>query len=90
MGWKPSPWLLAQDSHIAWGVVFSFATSALHLAWWWVPVVLLLELVLKEGIFDQVVEDDPLFWRGMVDWAFYIVGALLGAVLIGISNTWQT
>jgi len=74
-GWSPGTWLLAQDCHFAWGLAIVFGVYATHLVHWLIPVILILELVLKEGLFDQIVERNPLWPDGFVDWMFYVLGA---------------
>jgi hypothetical protein len=82
--WSPGTWLLAQDAHFAWGLAIVFGVYATHLAHWFIPVILILELVLKEGLFDQIVERNPLFPYGLVDWFFYVLGAGTGYLLLHV------
>jgi len=81
-GWSPSSWLLAQDCHFAWGLAITFGVYAAHLAHWFIPVILVLEFVFKEGLFDQFVEGNYLFPDGFVDWLFYVFGAGAGYLLL--------
>ena len=83
-GWSPSSWLLAQDSHFAWGLAITFGVYAGHLVHWFIPVILILELVLKEGLFDQIVEKNPLWPSGVIDWLFYVLGAGVAWGLINL------
>jgi len=57
---------------------------AAHLPLWLIPVILLLELVFKEALFDQIVEKNPLFPDGLLDWVFYVLGAEVGYLLLQI------
>jgi hypothetical protein len=57
---------------------------AAHLPLWLIPVILLLELVFKEALFDQIVEKNPLVPDGLFDWAFYVLGAWLAFLLLQI------
>lgn len=83
--WLPSSWLLAQDSHFAYGLALSFAISAFHASLWWIVGLLIAELFFKEYLFDQVlVEKNPLLWNGLTDWAFYVLGAGVGAGLLRV------
>ena len=81
-GWSPSSWLLAQDAHFAWGLAITFGVYVAHLDYWLIPFLLLLELLLKEAVFDQIVERNPLFPYGLVDWSFYVLGAGAGYLLL--------
>jgi len=83
-GWSPGTWLLAQDCHFAWGLAIVFGVYATHLAHWFIPVILILELVLKEGLFDQIVERNPLWPDGFVDWMFYVLGAGVAFLLLHV------
>lgn len=80
-GWSPSPQLLAQDAHFGYGLAIAFA-SYLFAAPWLIPILLTLILALKEGLFDQFVEGNPLVFDGLFDWAFYCLGSLAGIALI--------
>jgi len=82
--WSPGSWLLAQDAHFAWGLAITFGVYAAHLVRWLIPVILLLELLLKETVFDQIVEKNPLFPSGLVDWSFYVLGAGAGYLLLHV------
>jgi hypothetical protein len=81
-GWSPGEWLLAQDAHFAWGLAITFGVYAAHLDHWFIPFILLAELLLKEAVFDQIVERSPLWPDGFVDWSFYVLGAGAGYFLL--------
>ena len=81
-GWSPGEWLLAQDAHFAWGLAITFGVYAAHLDHWLIPFILLAELLLKEAVFDQIVERNPLWPNGFIDWSFYVLGAGAGYFLL--------
>ena len=75
--WFPSGGLLAQEVHLAFGLMFVFGARAFgYPAWWGAATILVVDFV-KEATFDQWVEGEPLVWDGMIDWAFYWVGVLV-------------
>ena len=82
-GWYPSTWLLAQDAHFGWGLALAFGVGIFSLGYLWIVILLVGERVIKEYVVDQLlIEKDPLIWDGLVDWAFYIMGAAVGYGLI--------
>jgi hypothetical protein len=80
--WYPSTWLLAQDCHFGYGLAISFFVYAVHLSPLWIITLLLAELLLKEALFDQFVEKNPLVWNGFIDFSFYALGALAGFIIV--------
>jgi|SRR5580692_8722689 hypothetical protein len=78
--WVPSAWLCAQLSHTGWGAFLVLAVAPhLGLAWTW--AMLLVFVLLKDGIFDMVVEGST--WTGeAVDGLFYCLGGLIGCVAL--------
>lgn len=86
-GWEPSSWLLAQDCHFGYGLAIPLATYAFHWPLWAIPLLLFIELIGKEGLFDQIVEKNPLVWGGLVDWSFYILGSAVAYGLLRLIIT---
>ena len=79
--WSPTSWLLAQDAHFAYGLAIFFGVYTFR-AWpGWIIVILIAELVFKEGLFDVYVEGNPLVWNGLIDWSFYLLGSMVAAIL---------
>lgn len=75
---------LAQSIHFGWGLALVTGVVFLHSPLWLVPALLAAELVLKEGVFDQMVEGNPLVWNGLTDWSFYVLGSASGFLLLHV------
>ncbi|MEM3656399.1 MAG: hypothetical protein QW453_06780 [Thermoprotei archaeon] len=84
MVWQPDSWLLAQDCHFGYGLAITFGVRAFHAPLYWIGILLVLELVFKEGLFDQFVEGNKLVWGGLIDWSFYIFGSLAGLIILAV------
>jgi hypothetical protein len=86
-GWTPSSFLLAQMVHffVAVAVIFGFAAFQYIILWGW-GFILVIALV-KETVFDQVVEKNPFFWSGATDWFFYLVGCVVATLILILTNT---
>jgi len=78
---QPPRWLLALDSHIAWGfgVPSFFAWTAKNF-WLGALIILLIDLI-KETTYDVWEEGEPFFWDGFTDWLEYWAGVLLALAL---------
>lgn len=79
--WTPPAWLLAVDSHIAWG----FGVPA-WFAWWdgnfvFGAVVIIVISFFKEMFFDPYVEGAPFITSGIFDWLEYFLGVGLSAAV---------
>jgi hypothetical protein len=79
--WTPSTFLLAQDAHFAWGLAISLFIRMMHFPLYYLIGTLIAILVLKEGVFDTIVEGNPLIWSGLIDFIFYCLGALIGFII---------
>jgi|SRR5579875_1696590 hypothetical protein len=88
----PPKWLLALDSHIAWGaaipVIFAlsyyvhlYGLAALQLFSLGAVVILSVDLI-KEVILDPYFEGEPFFFDGLVDWLEYWAGIGLSLFLL--------
>lgn len=76
--WVPTAWLCAQLSHLGWGAFGMLVTSlAADPAWGW--GVLAVWVVLKDLVFDVLVESSPLADEA-VDGIFYVLGGFIGLV----------
>lgn len=78
---RESTGALAYDVHFTLGVVIVQSAYLLGKLWL-VPLVLVLELFFKEGLFDQFVEDNPIVFGGLLDFLTYCAGSALTFLLI--------
>ena len=78
----PSSFLLAQDSHVAWGMAATFGSQSLGFPWYLGALVILIVALIKELTYDTYVEKQPFIWSGAIDWAFYCVGVGIAASIL--------
>ena len=75
--WTPSLEFCAESCHVAWGGLI-FLVVALHAGPWWASVALIAWATPKEFVIDPLIEHDPIWTNGLIDFAFYVAGGLLG------------
>jgi hypothetical protein len=80
--WFPSGGFLAQEVHFAFGLAFVLGAKALGFSPGLGAAVILLVDFTKEATFDEWVEKEPLFYNGLIDWLFYVIGAAVAAGLL--------
>jgi len=78
--WLPSSELLAQMLHTSLGFAFTVAPLIKGYPLWFGITLILIVDLFKELTFDQVVEGEPFFWDGLVDWSFYVLGCVVGVL----------
>ena len=79
--WYPSSLVDAQSAHIAWGAVIMLVTHLYGFNLWWCFGFLTLWIVVKEYVFDLIIEQDSLEYS-TIDAALYVVGAILALLVI--------
>ena len=82
--WTPSANFLAQEVHFVIGVLFVISAVAFHYPWWYGAIAIFIISLLKESIFDPIVEGAPFLWDGAEDFSFYLVGIAAASVIIYI------
>jgi len=81
---NPSRNFLAQEVHFVIGILFVIAAVTFHKPWWYGATVIFVISLLKETIFDPLVERAPFFWNGAKDFSFYLIGIAVGAALTNL------
>lgn len=66
-----------QIAHVGWGA-FLFMALHQHIAGWRAMVVVFAFATIKEAIFDPMTETLAEQGSGLQDWAFWILGLILG------------
>ena len=82
--WTPNANFLAQEVHFVIGVLFVIAAVACHYPWWYGAITIFIIALLKETIFDPIVEEAPFLWDGAEDFSFYLIGIAAASVIIYI------
>jgi len=80
--WNPSTNFLAQEIHLVIGILFVTLAVVFHYPWWYGAITIFIVSILKESIFDPIVEEAPFFWNGAIDFSFYLIGIVVGAALV--------
>jgi hypothetical protein len=80
--WNPSANFLAQEVHFVIGLSFVIASVAFHYPWWYGVVAIFIISLLKETVFDPIVEEAPFFWNGAEDFSFYLLGIAVATALV--------
>lgn len=77
-------WILAQEVHVSLGSLFVFAAKCLFNAPLIGAIVILVVAIIKEFSFDRIIEKDPFFWNGLIDWSVYWLGVAIAAVSLAV------
>jgi hypothetical protein len=81
--WSPGPKTILQTLHICAGCAIVLASVSLGFGWW-STVIAGGWIVLKEGVFDLVIERSSV-QDELIDAAFYVVGAGLAGIVLVLS-----
>ena len=72
---------VSQMSHVGWGIVTVWAMMFLFHQVWWIGGLTLLGIAsLKEGLVDVFFEDTETRGNGWEDWAYWMLGGVIGIV----------
>lgn len=79
---------VSQNAHWAGGALFVVGVPMLFGKWitWWAAVVFTIYAAVKEYAIDPATEDPKFAGSGDQDFAFYIVGVILGLIVVYISQ----
>ncbi|MCY0880689.1 MAG: hypothetical protein OWS74_01725 [Firmicutes bacterium] len=72
---------MAQEVHFVIGVLFVIASAAANFTnhnLYYGAIAIIIIAILKESIFDPLVEKAPFFWDGAEDFLFYVIGVAIG------------
>lgn len=82
-------WLISQQTHFAYGMLFPLIFHVLFSRPFLGAVVILAVDFVKEVTFDIVVEKEPFFPGGLVDFAVYVVGTAAAGILLFVTDEWS-
>jgi len=82
--WFPSALFLAQATHLAFGLAFTYAARALGYPSTYGAGLILAVALLKEAAVDPWLEGESFFWNGVEDFGFYLVGVSLALLTLAL------
>jgi hypothetical protein len=78
---------IAQSAHVGWGYIFVTAPAMLfHVRWWWIALAVVALTGAKEYLDAHGLEDKATAGNSYEDWFFWIIGTLLGVVVLTVSG----
>jgi len=90
MGWLGKHTaLLAADTHIGYGMLIPFMTSALFNKPFIGLMAILVISIIKENTFDVWTEHNPFWTNGAIDFGFYGVGCIIAVGILALFGDWN-